>query len=300
MNKTDNGAKSSEGTSPQVRYGGSSGGSLLGLYISEIGKYQLLEKAEENYLSRRINQGSNLARKKLILSNLRLVVNIAKGYANQGVNILDLIQEGNIGLMEAVERFDASKGYKFSTYATWWIKQKIRLAFVNEGSTIRVPPHTFDIIRRIKNLKREEREKGNRYLSREEIAGKLNIPIDTVKRAERVQETMVSLDKPIESGQEEVLGDFIEADSPLSAEKEALKAILHDDLEEGLGRLSPRKQKLLRMRYGLDEMEPHTLAEIGEEIGLSRERVRQLEADALEEIADPRFTHHLKRYFARL
>ncbi|MFP3953497.1 MAG: sigma-70 family RNA polymerase sigma factor [Candidatus Bipolaricaulota bacterium] len=300
MNKTDNGAKSSEGTAPQVRYGGSSGGSLLGLYISEIGKYQLLEKAEENYLSRRINQGSNLARKKLILSNLRLVVNIAKGYANQGVNILDLIQEGNIGLMEAVERFDASKGYKFSTYATWWIKQKIRLAFVNEGSTIRVPPHTFDIIRRIKNLKREEREKGNRYLSREEIAGKLNIPIDTVKRAERVQETMVSLDKPIESGQEEVLGDFIEADSPLSAEKEALKAILHDDLEEGLGRLSPRKQKLLRMRYGLDEMEPHTLAEIGEEIGLSRERVRQLEADALEEIADPRFTHHLKRYFARL
>lgn len=300
MSNQEPGPGSQTGSATKSRYNSSSGGSLLGLYITEIGKYQLLDKSEENYLSRRINQGSKLARKKLILSNLRLVVNIAKQYSNQGVNILDLIQEGNIGLMEAVERFDASKGYKFSTYATWWIKQKIRLALVNEGKTIRIPPHTFDIIRRIKNLKQEEREEGNRHLSREEIAEKLNIPVDTVKRAERVQENMVSLDKPIEAGEEEVLGDFIEAGSSLPAEKEALKAILHEDLEEGLNKLSSRKRRLLKMRYGLEGMDTHTLAEIGEQMGVSRERIRQLEADALEEMADPGFVNHIKRYFTRL
>jgi len=285
--------------SERTKAGDPSGGSFLGLYISEIGKFKLLDKSEENYLSRRINQGSNLARKKLIRSNLRLVVKIAKQYASQGVGLLDLIQEGNIGLMEAVERFDESKGYKFSTYATWWIKQKIRLALINEGRGIRIPTHTFDIIRKIKNLKREELEQGNPHLSREEIADRLDLPLDTVKRAERVQQGIVSLDKPVEGG-DEVLGDFVRAEKPLLPEKEALKAILLDDLEEGLATLPDRKREILEMRYGLDEIEPHTLAAIGDKLAISRERVRQLEVEALEELADPEFINHLKRYFTEV
>jgi RNA polymerase primary sigma factor len=272
----------------------------LGLYISEIGKYELLDRAEENYLSRRINQGSKLARKKLILSNLRLVVKLAKEYASQGVSLLDLIQEGNIGLMEAVERFDETKGYKFSTYATWWIKQKIRLALVNQGETVRVPPHTYDIIRKIKNLKQKEKEEGKDQLSREEIAEKLDISLETVKRAERAEKRTVSLDKPLDEGTNEVLGDFIESDEYSSPEKETLKALLDEDLESGLSELSDRKREILKLRYGLEGHEPETLAEIGERFGISRERVRQIEVEALEDLAQPRFLNHLKRYFAKI
>jgi len=279
---------------------GGSAGNLLGLYISEIGKYELLDRAEENYLSRRINQGSKLARKKLILSNLRLVVKLAKEYASQGVSLLDLIQEGNIGLMEAVERFDETKGYKFSTYATWWIKQKIRLALVNQGETVRVPPHTYDIIRKIKNLKQKEKEEGRDQLSREEVAEKLDISLETVKRAERAEKRTVSLDKPLDEGTNEVLGDFIESDEYSSPEKETLKALLDEDLESGLSELSDRKREILKLRYGLEGHEPETLAEIGERFGISRERVRQIEVEALEDLAQPRFLNHLKRYFAKI
>jgi len=279
---------------------GGSAGNLLGLYISEIGKYELLDRAEENYLSRRINQGSKFARKKLILSNLRLVVKLAKEYASQGVSLLDLIQEGNIGLMEAVERFDETKGYKFSTYATWWIKQKIRLALVNQGETVRVPPHTYDIIRKIKNLKQKEKEEGRDQLSREEVAEKLDISLETVKRAERAEKRTVSLDKPLDEGTNEVLGDFIESDEYSSPEKETLKALLDEDLESGLSELSDRKREILKLRYGLEGHEPETLAEIGERFGISRERVRQIEVEALEDLAQPRFLNHLKRYFAKI
>lgn len=277
-----------------------SAGNLLGLYISEIGKYELLDKSEENYLSRRINQGSKLARKKLILSNLRLVVKLAKQYANQGVSLLDLIQEGNIGLMEAVERFDETKGYKFSTYATWWIKQKIRLALVNQGETVRVPPHTYDIIRKIKNLKQKEKEEGKKRLSREEIAERLDISVETVKRAERAEKRTVSLDKPLEKGTDEVLGDFIESEKYSSPEKETLKALLDEDLETGLSELSDRKREIIKLRFGLDGREAETLADIGDKFGISRERVRQIEAEALEDLAQPRFLNHLKRYFAKI
>lgn len=279
---------------------GESSGNPLGLYISEIGKYELLDKAEENYLSRRINQGSALARKKLILSNLRLVVKLAQQYSRQGVDLLDLIQEGNIGLMEAVERFDESKGYKFSTYATWWIKQKIRLALVNQGKTVRVPPHTYDIIRKIKNLKQEERETGEGSLTREEIADRLDISVETVKRAEHAEKGTVSLDKPIEEGKEEVLGDFIESEDYSTPEEEVLKLLLQEDLESGLRELDDRKRRIIELRFGLAGETPETLAEIGERFDLSRERVRQLESEALEELAQPRFLNHIKRYFAKI
>ncbi len=302
--KPDNGAGEEEIVSDNGRENpgvpGGSSGNLLGIYISEIGKYGLLDKSEENYLSRRINQGSKLARKKLILSNLRLVVKLAKEYANQGVSLLDLIQEGNIGLMEAVEKFDASKGYKFSTYATWWIKQKIRLALVNQGETVRVPAHTYDIVRKIKNLKRKYKEEGKRQLTREEIAEKLDITVETVKRAERAEKGTVSLDKPVEEGTDEVLGDFIESQHYSPPDEEALRVTLKEDLKSGLAELSERKREVLKLRFGLDENEPETLAEIGERLGLSRERVRQIEAEALEDLAKPRFLNHLKRYFAKL
>jgi len=302
--KPDNGAGEEEIVSDNGRENpgtpGGSSGNLLGIYISEIGKYELLDKSEENYLSRRINQGSKLARKKLILSNLRLVVKLAKEYANQGVSLLDLIQEGNIGLMEAVEKFDASKGYKFSTYATWWIKQKIRLALVNQGETVRVPAHTYDIVRKIKNLKRKYKEEGKGQLTREEIAEKLDITVETVKRAERAEKGTVSLDKPVEEGTDEVLGDFIESQHYSPPDEEALRVTLKEDLKSGLAELSERKREILKLRFGLDENEPETLAEIGERLGLSRERVRQIEAEALEDLAKPRFLNHLKRYFAKL
>ncbi|MCF7891218.1 sigma-70 family RNA polymerase sigma factor, partial [Candidatus Bipolaricaulota bacterium] len=249
-------------------------GDLLGLYMSEIGKYELLDRSEENYLSRRISQGSKLARKKLILSNLRLVVKLAKQFANQGVDLLDLIQEGNIGLMEAVERFDESRGYKFSTYATWWIKQKIRLAIINQGETVRIPPHTYDIIRKVKNLKREKKEEGEGPLTREEIADKLNISVETVKRAERAEKRTISLDKPVEEGREEVLGDFIQSDKYSAPDKETLKVLLREDLKSGLAELSDRKREIIESRFGLGNKETETLAEIGDQLGLSRERVR--------------------------
>ncbi len=298
-----NDEESAEGISRGGEKGVGSGGASgnpLGLYISEIGKYDLLDKAEENYLSRRVNQGSTAARKKLILSNLRLVVKLAQQYSGQGVDLLDLIQEGNIGLMEAVEKFDESKGYKFSTYATWWIKQKIRLALVDQGKTVRIPPHTYDIIRKIKNLQQEEKEEGEGHLAREEIADRLDISVETVKRAERAEKGTVSLDKPIEEGKSEVLGDFIESEDYSTPEEEALKLLLQEDLESGLQKLSDRKKRIVELRFGLTDEAPETLAEIGERFDLSRERVRQLETEALEELAQPRFLNHLKRYFAKI
>lgn len=269
---------------------------LLDSYIREIGKFRLLTRSEEHYLGRRIQQGSQLARKRLILSNLKLVVDVARQYDDQGLPLLDLIQEGNIGLMKAVEKFDHTRGYKFSTYATWWIKQTIRRAIVEKSPTVRVPSHTYDLIRKINRLKKEQRNKGNGTLTRAEIAKKLDIPEHTVKRAERASRRSVSLDQPLEDPEDGSLGDLIPAQNPSLPEVEALKSILEEELGDALAELTPRERTILELRYGLKDGNPRSLAEIGKIYDLSRERVRQIEQKALQSLKKSDTISQLAKY----
>jgi len=276
-------------------------GDLLNLYIHEIGRYRLLTRSEENYLGRRIEQGSSRAKERLVLSNLKLVVSVAKQYSDQtqGLSLLDLIQEGNIGLLKAVERFDQNKGYKFSTYATWWIKQRVRRAVIDKGETIRIPVHTYEIIRNMKRLERERREEGKPPPDREEVAEELDVSISTVKRAERAAQSQgaMSLDKPLTEEEDGVLGDFLPDREASSPEKEALRDLISDQLAEAMeDKLDDRERKILELRYGLRDGEAHSLAQIGEVVDLTRERVRQIENEALEKLRSPQILNYLGRY----
>lgn len=275
--------------------GNYNGDNLLGVYLNEIGKYRLLDRAEENYLGRRIAQGSRMAKKKLILSNLKLVVDVAKQYSNQGLSLLDLIQEGNVGLITAVKKFDHNKGYKFSTYATWWIRQRIRRAVINQGQTIRIPTHTYELVRKIKNLKKLYRIRGREQPPPSKIAEELDISINTVKRAERAAQPTLSLDQPISPEQEGVLGDFIPSQTP-SPEQSAMRATLEEELKQALNRFPERKRHILELRYGLKDGQPHSLSQIGSVYEITRERVRQIEKEALNELQDQPVYYKLKRY----
>jgi len=256
------------------------------MYLREIGKVPLLTADEEKELARRIERGDEDARQKLIQANLRLVVSIAKKYIGRSPNmtLLDLIQEGNIGLSKAVEKFDYRKGFKFSTYATWWIRQAITRALADQARTIRIPVHMVETISKYMQVRRRLSQELGRDPLPEEIAAEMNEDINKIRHIMRIAQETVSLEQPVggEGDEESVLGEFIEDEKSLAPDEITGRRLLRDKLKEIVNDLHPREQKILRMRFGLDDGITHTLEEVGKEFGVTRERIRQIEAKALE------------------
>ncbi len=258
------------------------------MYLREIGRIPLLTGDEEKELARRIEKGDEEARKKLTQANLRLVVSIAKRYVGRSTHLtlLDLIQEGNLGLFKAVEKFDYRRGYKFSTYATWWIRQAITRALADQARTIRIPVHMVETISKFQQVKRRLLQDLGREPLPEEIAAEMNIEVEKVHHLERIEQDTVSLEAPVGEGDDEdsVLGEFIVDDKTLSPSQVASRRLLKDQLLGIIKELTPREQKILAMRFGLDDGITHTLEEVGREFGVTRERIRQIEAKSLERI----------------
>jgi len=269
---------------------------LLQRYLREIGKVPLLTEEEERELARRVKVGDPEAKERFITANLRLVVSIARRYMGYGLPLLDLIQEGNIGLMRAVERFDPEKGFKFSTYATWWIRQAIARAIAEQARTIRVPEHIIELIQKVNQAEEEFLHKHGRPPTLEELARKLDLPLEKVRQAKEIAAHPLSLETPVGEEEEETLGDFIQETETVSPPQEVLRELVLSDLEESLRRLPDRERAVLELRYGLRGQEPLTLEEIGKRFGISRERVRQLEERALERLRDPLIRRKLRRY----
>lgn len=269
--------------------------SLLESYFQEIGKVPLLTKEEELALARRLRAGDEEAKERFISANLRLVVSIARRYIGYGLPLLDLIQEGNVGLLRAVERFDPDKGYKFSTYATWWIRQAIIRALAEQGRTIRLPEHIIELIQKINEAEEEFLHDNDRRPTLEELAALLGLPLEKVRQAKEAAAYPVSLETPLGEREEETLGDLLGVEGP-SPPEEIAKEFLLSELEESLKELPERERQILELRYGLKEKEARTLEEIGRILGISRERVRQLEEQALERLRDPLVRQRLLRY----
>ena len=266
------------------------------LYLKEIGRVPLLTPEEEVELAIKISEGDLQAKKRLSEANLRLVVSIAKRYLGRGMQFLDLIQEGNLGLIKAVEKFDYTKGFKFSTYATWWIRQAITRAIADQARTIRIPVHMVETINKVKKVSTQIlHEKGHEPTS-EEIAEKLDISVEKVREIVRVAQEPVSLETPIGEEEDSHLGDFIpDSDTPAPAD-EASHALLKEQLEEVLTTLTPREAKVLRLRFGLEDGKSRTLEEVGSEFKVTRERIRQIEAKALRKLRHPSRSKKLKDY----
>ena len=266
------------------------------VYLKEIGRVPLLTPEEEVELAIKIAEGDMQAKKRLSEANLRLVVSIAKRYLGRGMQFLDLIQEGNLGLIKAVEKFDYTKGFKFSTYATWWIRQAITRAIADQARTIRIPVHMVETINKVKKVGTQIlHEKGHEPTS-EEIAEKLEISVDKVREIVRVAQEPVSLETPIGEEEDSHLGDFIpDSDTPAPAD-EASHALLKEQLDEVLATLTPREAKVLRLRFGLEDGKSRTLEEVGSEFKVSRERMRQIEAKALRKLRHPSRSKKLKDY----
>ena len=266
------------------------------MYFKEIGKVPLLSADEERELAIRIEQGDEEAKKKLCESNLRLVVSIARRYLNRGLSFLDLIQEGNLGLIKAVEKFDYTKGYKFSTYATWWIRQAITRSIADQARTIRIPVHMVETINKLIRISRQLLQEYGREPTSEEIAKEMGISVDKVREIKKISQDPVSLETPIGEEEDSHLGDFIPDEDIPSPVEAAAYSMLQKQLREVLDTLSDREKKVLILRFGLDDGRPRTLEEVGKEFNVTRERIRQIEAKALRKLRHPSRSKKLKDY----
>ena len=266
------------------------------MYLKEIGKVPLLSAEEEIELAKKMEQGDENAKKRLAEANLRLVVSIAKRYVGRGMLFLDLIQEGNLGLIKAVEKFDYRKGYKFSTYATWWIRQAITRAIADQARTIRIPVHMVETINKLIRVSRQLLQELGREPTPEEIAEEMKMPVERVREILKISQEPVSLETPIGEEEDSHLGDFIQDDNvPVPADAAAF-TLLKEQLIEVLGTLTEREQKVLRLRFGLDDGRARTLEEVGKEFNVTRERIRQIEAKALRKLRHPSRSRKLKDY----
>ena len=266
------------------------------MYLKEIGKVSLFSADEEIELAKRMERGDEAAKKRLAEANLRLVVSIAKRYVGRGMLFLDLIQEGNLGLIKAVEKFDYRKGYKFSTYATWWIRQAITRAIADQARTIRIPVHMVETINKLIRVSRQLLQELGREPTPEEIAEEMDMPVDRVREILKISQEPVSLETPIGEEEDSHLGDFIQDDNvPVPADAAAF-TLLKEQLVEVLSTLTDREQKVLRLRFGLDDGRARTLEEVGKEFNVTRERIRQIEAKALRKLRHPSRSRKLKDY----
>ena len=266
------------------------------VYLKEIGRVPLLSPEEEIDLAMRIIDGDEYAKKRLSEANLRLVVSIAKRYVGRGMQFLDLIQEGNLGLIKAVEKFDYTKGFKFSTYATWWIRQAITRAIADQARTIRIPVHMVETINKVKKVSSQLLHKNGHEPVAEEIANELDMPVDKVREIMRVAQEPVSLETPIGEEEDSHLGDFIPDDEAPAPADAASHTLLKEQLGEVLSTLTTREEKVLRLRFGLEDGRPRTLEEVGKEFDVSRERIRQIEAKALRKLRHPSRSKKLKDF----
>ena len=266
------------------------------MYLKEIGKVPLLSAEEEIELAKRMENGDEAAKKRLAEANLRLVVSIAKRYVGRGMLFLDLIQEGNLGLIKAVEKFDYHKGFKFSTYATWWIRQAITRAIADQARTIRIPVHMVETINKLIRVSRQLLQELGREPTPEEIAAELDMPVERVREILKISQEPVSLETPIGEEEDSHLGDFIQDDNvPVPAEA-AAQTLLKEQLDEVLDTLTEREQKVLRLRFGMDDGRARTLEEVGKEFDVTRERIRQIEAKALRKLRHPSRSRKLRDY----
>lgn len=265
------------------------------MYLREIGRVFLLTYDEEVSLAKRVEKGDRRAREKLINANLRLVVSIAKKYVNRGLTLLDLIEEGNIGLMRAVAKYDWRRGFKFSTYATWWIRQAITRAIADQARTIRIPVHMVETINKFNRISRKLMQEFGREPTPEEVALEMEVPVEKVREIIKVSQEPASLEAPVGEEEDSRLGDFIQ-DASAGPTDQATQALLKDDIREMLSTLSPREAKVLEYRFGLEDGKQRTLEEVGKEFGVTRERIRQIEAKAIRKLRHPTRAKKLRDY----
>ncbi len=266
------------------------------MYLKDIGRVPLLSADDEIELARRMQEGDEEAKRHLSEANLRLVVSIAKRYVGRGMLFLDLIQEGNLGLMKAVEKFDYQKGYKFSTYATWWIRQSITRAIADQARTIRIPVHMVETINKLTRVSRMLLQQTGREPTPEEIAQEMGVTVERVVEIQRIAQDPVSLESPIGEEEDSHLGDFVEDDKSVTPSDSVAATMLKEQLLHVLDTLTPREEKVLRLRYGIDDGRPRTLEEVGKEFNVTRERIRQIEAKALRKLRHPSRSKTLKDF----